>query len=255
MGLFAILWKYWGIISAFLASLVLVGFGICLVTFCPYDPAWACDDTLLSFCSCGNAAGKMGAHVASLVISLFGGSVWVLFVFAVLTIFYLAGIYTFRYRLDRLVGGLLMLGSCAGLCCCLEFDVFMGVTPGGALGWGICCLLRMFCDSFAEKAVLIFFLWSSFVLSAGCSWLNPLGSHFLPKKFFFWRSGVFGGFLNLIYLYSKKSFGNGNRLHDIQDDSIEKLVEEVLDYGWDVDPSGLSRKVPSGDELDFFMEC
>ena len=153
---------------AFLFLLILTS--VSLISYSPEDPSL--NNQSFSTVHVQNNFGLVGAHLSGLLIGLFGlSSFWIPVLIIMGGVLYLRG-ESGNIILMILAGGFLLILS-TGAMLGLVNDVFIidgrAFSSGGFLGIGLASFLLKYVNSIGSVIVLVFFLFSGFVLVTGGS--------------------------------------------------------------------------------------
>lgn len=172
---------------------------IALITYNPHDESWLYEDSMPR--ACNNALGAGGAYMASVLIALFGQTIYVLLILIGVM---LVGKANYHDLMQRLAGFTLIISSLAWFLTSEKGD-------GGALGDFIFGCLAI--SNGLGNIVIIALLWASLVLILGCSWLGPLSIP-LPS-------------LGVRRTFSCINFKLQETLTTDTDQDIEKIIVEI----------------------------
>ncbi len=121
-----------------------------------------------------NMLGSIGAHLAGLLMYLFGSASYVIPVTLLYFAYFFASGISWRKEIDRCISCLVLLLVLAALLHTYAVDPFYGAAPGGVIGTLMYRFLHVFADSTIVFLSLHVLLFVSFVLLSRLAWVGPL---------------------------------------------------------------------------------
>jgi hypothetical protein len=202
--------------------------GLSLISFSPTDPSLLYDDSrTLAY---ANWCGKEGAFCSGVLVSSFGGLasfIFLLFLFiAIVNGCCLCSCSCYKHcQINRCIGFVLLILTCAALSAYEGVDFFTRSSPGGLIGGNLCDLISSLKSVFLERTFLLCFLWASLVLIVGFEWLIALEQRNLVCL----RFTFFSTFIESIHYVKSLLKASLEMRYFPTEEKIEELVEEIVE--------------------------
>ncbi len=144
------IWLRYLVVIGMMIGVLFVGFS--LFTYNPLDSSWFYIST--DMLPVTNACGVMGANCAALLLYMFGGAAFLLFLPLLFSAYVIGRSLPMRDEWERIIAGCCLVISAAALCATYDLDYALSPYPGGLVGLQCAGWLLYFCDPLGRMVFL-----------------------------------------------------------------------------------------------------